>query len=200
MKDAADTSNYVGQHAVLRECLLHMGVTCSDEEAVFQLLCGLPRLGTWPQFKALIMVTSSPSSLVLTFNKCVAQISAEAVHIIDEHSLNSKPGSEYANAVTTPAQSSSNNVNLITGLHKHCHNPEGVFYTTVGCCKGDHDHAHCYVKGGGIEGQAPWQKHKKKETAAAAVAAPAPAPVPPSASDMIAAFAGTGAAPETFFA
>ncbi|KAG2067623.1 hypothetical protein BDR04DRAFT_1026876, partial [Suillus decipiens] len=47
MKDAADVSNYIGQHSVLRECLLHMGVVYTDVEAVFQLLWGLPCSGTW---------------------------------------------------------------------------------------------------------------------------------------------------------
>ncbi|KAG2132276.1 uncharacterized protein EDB93DRAFT_1255255 [Suillus bovinus] len=38
MKDAADASNYVGQHAVLWEHLLYMGAVYTSAEAVFQLL------------------------------------------------------------------------------------------------------------------------------------------------------------------
>ncbi|KAG1779309.1 hypothetical protein EV702DRAFT_1195281 [Suillus placidus] len=61
---------------------------------------------------------------------------------------------------------------------QHKHNPQGISCTTPGCNKGDHDHEHCYGKGGRMEGQAPWMRNKKKEgkkeTAAAAVtAAPA---------------------------
>ncbi|KAG1836756.1 hypothetical protein DFJ58DRAFT_846792 [Suillus subalutaceus] len=71
-------------------------------------------------------------------------------------------------------------INTITGLHKHKHNPQGIFCTTPGCNKGDHDHDHCYGKGGGMEGQAPWMCNKKekteKETVSAAIAT---APTPP---------------------
>jgi hypothetical protein len=224
MKDAADASNYVGQHSVLRERLLHMGAVYTDAEAVFQLLRGLPRSGSWPQFKALLTITlptMTPSTMTATpaaataapagaaavpppiipsaFDICISRISAEAARVIDERILaGGAPGSEYANAATSSSSAPTSNINTITGLHKHRHNPEGIFCTTVGCNKGDHDHAHCYAKGGGMEGQAPWMKNKKKETAAAVIApsAPAPAPTPtisPS-STVIAAFAGTGSA------
>ncbi|KAG2144564.1 hypothetical protein DEU56DRAFT_692031, partial [Suillus clintonianus] len=75
--------------------------------------------------------------------------------------------------------------------------------TTVGCSKGDHDHAHCYAKGGGMEGQAPWQKGKKRDTAALAITIP-PVPAAPlvtsPASSTIAAFAGTHTAVTSFLA
>jgi hypothetical protein len=94
------------------------------------------------------------------------------------------------------------NINTIIGLHKHRHNPEGVFCTTIGCNKGDHDHAHCYAKGGGMEGQALWMKGKKKEKekemTATAVITPPPAPAALLSSTIIAAFAGTDIAAESF--
>ncbi|KAG1858797.1 hypothetical protein DFJ58DRAFT_840380 [Suillus subalutaceus] len=77
-------------------------------------------------------------------------------------------GSEYANTTTT---STTNSVNAITGLRKHRHNPDGIFCTTPGCNKGDHDYTHCYGKGGGIEGQAPWMRNKKKDNTKAVAAA-----------------------------
>lgn len=232
MKDAADASNYVGQHCVLRERLLRMGVVYTDAEAVFQLLHGLPKTGTWPQFKALITLTlpmhtltsvssfgsasvtagslcapsssTSPLPSASAFDACVACISAEAARLIDENILaGGAPGSEYANAATTQP-SSTGAVNSITGLRKHRHNPDGVFCTTVGCNKGDHDHAHCYAKGGGMAGQAPWMKgkdkEKKTETATAAVIPPpAPAATAPPAT-TITAFAGTLNAADSFLA
>ncbi|KAG2030286.1 hypothetical protein BDR03DRAFT_1017309 [Suillus americanus] len=115
--------------------------------------------------------TSSP----LTFENCVARISAKAAHHLTKKVF-SGPGSEYANTVTVVSSSASaTSTNPITGLHKHKHNSEGIFCLTPGCGKGDHDHSHCYKKGGGMEGQAPWQKAKKVETAAAAVTTPVPA-------------------------
>jgi hypothetical protein len=221
MKDAADASNYVGQHSVLQEWLLRMGAVYTDAEAVFQLLCGLPHSGSWPQFKALLTITlptMTPSTMTTTpaaavpppinpsaFDICVSRISAEAARVIDERILaRGAPGSEYANAATSSSSTPTSNINTITGLHKHRHNPEGIFCTTVGCNKGDHDHAHCYAKGGGMEGQAPWMKNKKKETAAAVIAPSAPAPTPtptiPPSSTVIAAFTGTGSAARSFLA
>jgi len=55
-----------------------------------------------------------------------------------------------------------------------------------------------------MEGQALWMKNKKKETAAAVIAPPAPAPAPtptiPPSSTVIATFAGTGSAAQSFLA
>lgn len=221
MKDTADASNYVGQHSVLCERLLRMGTMYTDAEAVFQLLRGLPHSGTWPQFKVLMTITlptiTAPPITATTagtaaavtapvvpapsvFDICVSRISAEVARVIDERVLvGGAPGSEYANAATSSTSHSlshslGGNINSITGLHKHRHNPEGIFCMTVGCNKGDHDHAHCYAKGSGMEGQAPWMKHKK-ETAAIVVA---PIPMPNTASPTIAAFAGIGRAADTF--
>jgi hypothetical protein len=112
MKDTMDASNYVGQHSVLREWLLRMGAVYMDTEAVFQLLCGLPRSGSWPQFKALLTITlpmMTPSTMTTApaaattapagaaavpppiipsaFNICMSHISAEAAHVIDERIL-----------------------------------------------------------------------------------------------------------------
>ncbi|KAG1821740.1 uncharacterized protein BJ212DRAFT_1297070 [Suillus subaureus] len=65
---------------------------------------------------------------------------------------------------------------------------------TPGCNKGDHDHAHCYGKGGGMEGQAPWMRNKKKDNAnatpvAAAATTSAVPPAPPPPAPVIAAAA-----------
>ncbi|KIK44429.1 hypothetical protein CY34DRAFT_37599, partial [Suillus luteus UH-Slu-Lm8-n1] len=38
MKDAHDANNYVGQHISCRDCLIGMGASYSDEEAVFNIL------------------------------------------------------------------------------------------------------------------------------------------------------------------
>jgi hypothetical protein len=118
----------------------------------------------------------------LSLSKAVSHITSEAAHhVITQHTHSSCPGPEYANATTTPSTSG---MNSITGLHMHRHNLQGVFCTTPGCNTGDHDHTHCYGKGSGMEGQAPWMKHKKceKDVAAADVIAPAatstPAPSP----------------------
>ncbi|KAG2146247.1 hypothetical protein DEU56DRAFT_753739 [Suillus clintonianus] len=82
----------------------------------------------------------------------------------------------------------------------HKHNPLGVFCTTPGCNKGDHDHAHCYGKGGGMEGQAPWMRNKKpKETTAVAAVVTTP-PLPSTTSSAIAAAAITSLMDDMSFA
>src|SRR6267154_3251477 len=163
MKDAADACNYVGRHCVLCKRLLHMGAVYTDAEAVFQLLCGLPHSGSWPQFKTLItltlpthtpVVSTTTSSLSIppsasasatvgstfslpsasAFNACVAHISAEAARILNEHTLaGGRPGSEYVNAVTASSSVTIVCINDIAALCNYSHTPHGTFCTTVGC-------------------------------------------------------------------
>jgi hypothetical protein len=62
-----------------------------------------------------------------------------------------------------------------------------------GCNKDNHDHAHCYGKGGGMEGQAPWMKNKlKTNVSAAAITAPAAVTPPSTATPAIAVMSITG--------
>ncbi|KAG1727463.1 uncharacterized protein EDB91DRAFT_1253883 [Suillus paluster] len=188
-------------HCVLHECLLHMGAVYTDAEA-FKALVTL----ALPMHAPVVTATISPS----------ASASATA-------GSSSTVGSSFSFPPHLPLMPVlpvfwlkllvflMNMLLLVvhlawsmrTLLHKHHHNPEGVFCTTVGCNKGDHDHAHCYMKGGGMEGQAPWMKgkKKKKETATAVVIPlpiPTPAALPPSTA--ISAFAGTQHAADSFLA
>ncbi|KAG2751680.1 hypothetical protein P692DRAFT_20727936, partial [Suillus brevipes Sb2] len=132
------------------------------------------------------MTVSPGKQSTFTVESCVSRITAEAARHVHAQAIHSaRPGSEYANAATT----SSAPVNAITGLKKHKHNPQGVFCTTPGCNKGDHDHEHCYSKGGGMEGQAPWMRNgKKKESEKeTTTAAPPKPPAPTAAAPAIAA-------------
>ncbi|KIK36897.1 hypothetical protein CY34DRAFT_43970, partial [Suillus luteus UH-Slu-Lm8-n1] len=47
MKDSADASNFVGQHAALRERLIDSGAPYGDADAIFNLLMGLPTTPIW---------------------------------------------------------------------------------------------------------------------------------------------------------
>ncbi|KAG2751679.1 hypothetical protein P692DRAFT_20727859, partial [Suillus brevipes Sb2] len=47
MKDSADATNYVGQHAVLRERLHDAGAPLRDGDAIYSLLIGLPDKPIW---------------------------------------------------------------------------------------------------------------------------------------------------------
>lgn len=200
MKDTADASSYIARHSTLRERLIRMGASYPDEDAIYQLLRGLPRSGSWSQFKGLLhqrIQDAFSTTTPLTFEDCVSRISAEAGRELDEKAM-SGPGSEYANAVTTTSGNSINNVNPVTGLRKNRNNPDGVFCITPGCGKGDHDQPHCYRKGGGMEGQAPWQKNKKIATAAIAVASMPPVPAVPAPPPPVAAFAFGDSSIESF--
>ncbi|KAG1802324.1 uncharacterized protein BJ212DRAFT_1487458 [Suillus subaureus] len=145
-----------------------MGVIYTDAEVVFQLLWGLPCSGSWPQFKVLLIITLPTATPIAptpaagnvpvavipsAFDTCVAHISAKAAQMIDKQILSG----------ATSFSSSTGNINSITSLHKHHHNPDSIFCTM----------------GGGMEEQAPWMKGKKKEkeketTAAAVMTPPAP--------------------------
>ncbi|KAG2737997.1 hypothetical protein P692DRAFT_20648054, partial [Suillus brevipes Sb2] len=199
MKDSADTTNYVTLHAVFRERLVDAGAPWGETDAIYHMLMGLPQTPIWQQFKALLeqrmhdesMHASSSSPHAFTFESCISRITSEAArHVVTQLAHASRPGSEYANAAATGTSSSG--TNSITGLRIHKFNPQGIFCTTPGCNKGDHDHAHCYQKGGGMEGQAPWMKPKKKDTpkeTTTVAAAAAPAPTPPAPAPVIAAAA-----------
>lgn len=59
MKDAADAELYLGEQDTLHQELLRMGVNYLDGEAIFNLLKGLPRTGTWPAFKLVLQTSVS---------------------------------------------------------------------------------------------------------------------------------------------
>jgi hypothetical protein len=159
-----------------------------DGDAIYSLLIGLPQTPIWQQFQSMLeqwmhdeVMTVKPGTVsAFTVDSCVSRIMAEAAcHIHSQSVHTARPGSEYANATTST--NASTTVNPITGLHKHKFNPDGIFCTMPGCNKGDHDHAHCYGKGGGMEGQAPWMRNKKKDTSKETAAATVPAAAMPSA-------------------
>lgn len=198
MKDSADATNYVGQHAVLRERLHDSGAPLRDGDAIYSLLIGLPQMPIWQQFKSMleqrmydeIMTATAANPSTFTVDSCVSRITAEAARHVHAQAVHSaRPGSEYANATST-SHASASNMNSITGLRKHRHNPEGVFCTTPGCNKGDHDHAHCYGKGGGMEGQVSWMRNKKEHKSSGNVAAAIiTTATPPTSTPVIAAAA-----------
>ena len=84
MADAADAERYLGEHDALRHKLIRMGVTYSDSEAIFNLLKGLPRTGTWPAFKLVLQSSLSvsavapTSSVSLSKSRSVASTSASS--------------------------------------------------------------------------------------------------------------------------
>lgn len=217
MKDSQDGSRYVGQHISYRDRLIGMGATYSNEEAVFHLLTGLPSAAVWQQFKSQLeqrmhdvfsatvvssaVAAGAPVAATLrmdafTFENCAARITAEAVRQLNERASVSGPGSEYANAVAS-APLPSANVNPITGLRKNKNNPGGIWCLTTGCGKGDHDQAHCFAKGGGMEGQAPWQRNKQgKGTSVSPFPSTSAPAIPP---PPVSAFAGSETAAAAFF-
>jgi len=197
MKDASEANNYIGLHISYHDRLIGMGAAYSDEEAVFNLPTGSPSSPAWQLFHTQLeqrmhnsfsatIVSSSISSGApilasfqtnsITFDSCTSRISSEATRMLNvQPTVIPGPGSKYANTVTT----STSNVNPITGLRKHRNNPQGVFCLTTGYGHGDHNKDHCFREGGGMAGQAPWQK-RKKETAVVAANASAPTSSPSS--------------------
>ena len=119
MKDAKDAQRYLGEHDTLCRDLIQMGVTYSNSKAVFNLLKGLPRTGTWLAFKLFLqtsiststsltsangtVTTSASSSSVsqllsttgTTFESISVRIAAEAHRLVLEASAVPALGSEY---------------------------------------------------------------------------------------------------------
>lgn len=98
--------------------------------------------------------------------------SSKALQMLQESGLPG-PGSEYAHLISATPESG---INPATGLCKTRNNPSSTYCTTpacAGCKQCDHDTKHCFGKGDGMAGQAPWQKvqheRKVKEPVAAAV-------------------------------
>ncbi|KAG2044293.1 hypothetical protein BDR03DRAFT_847514, partial [Suillus americanus] len=49
MKDSADATNYIGQHAVFHERLQDSGAAMRDGDVIYSLLIGLPQTPIWQQ-------------------------------------------------------------------------------------------------------------------------------------------------------
>lgn len=108
-----------------------MGVTFTEDEAIFLLLHRLPKSTEWlvPVYKRLSTIgqynkpasttsESSPASTI-TFTEVVTSLSEEVNRLQGERKL-ARPGSEYANPVTHNSSSSTERkVNPTTGVRIH---------------------------------------------------------------------------------
>lgn len=177
LKDHRDLDRYIGEFKTGRLRLLEMGLLYTEYDMVHSIIRGLPTTGSWPHFAMLIIqatqdhidsqshatVPAAPDTLL---TRVISRLVVECQRIESSRPVGkSGPGSEYCN-LAGPSNSGS-------VIHKHEKNPDGVLCTT--CGKKSHDHAHCFAKGGGMEGQGPKQpkdgKGKgKPELAAVAVA------------------------------
>jgi hypothetical protein len=81
MKDSADATNFVGQHAVLHERLHDSGAPLRDSDTIYSLLIGLPQMLIWQQFKSMleqcmhdeIMSATTSQPLSFTVESCVSR-------------------------------------------------------------------------------------------------------------------------------
>ena len=202
MKDAKDAQRYLGEHETLCRDLVRMGVAYSDSEAVFNLLKGLPRAGTWPAFKLMLQTSISTTASAIptsasgssisqilstaqgtTFENVSARVAAEAHRQLLESSLISPLGTEHAHAVVPPSGhgNNSNSVNPVTNLRRTRNNPSGTYCDTpLGdgstCGASNHDRAHCFKPGGGMAGQQPahWRQPQGRGKSTPSTTAPDP--------------------------
>ncbi|KAG6329411.1 hypothetical protein ID866_9677 [Astraeus odoratus] len=190
------------------------GVTCSDDEAIFNLLRGLPHTGTWPVFKLLLQsllqsgrraagssssahvskkTGSSSISIALssggsTFEEVSIRIAAEVHCLLMESGTTSLLGSEFANAAQPQHPVSS--VNPTTGLPCTQNNPSGIICDTPlqngGICRAsNHDCTHCFKPGGGMAGQQPAHWNKcSHPQATSSTSSTTPAVVTPTVSPI----------------
>jgi hypothetical protein len=89
MKDSADASNFIGQHAALQERLTDLGAPYSDADTLFNLLMGLQPTPIWQQYKSqleqrmhddqlTVASVSMPTLPTFTFESCMSCITAAA--------------------------------------------------------------------------------------------------------------------------
>ena len=157
-----------------------MGTAYSEYDMVHSIIHGLPTNGFWPHFQMLVtqntqdhidnqantLVPAAPDTLL---NHIINHLLIECQHLKFLRSTKSGAGSEYCNHAGDP-----------DAIRKHDKNPLGVLCTN--CGHKSHDGAHCFAKGGGMEGQGPRSKkdikakavEKVKPELAAVVAAPTP--------------------------
>ena len=188
LKDHCDLDRYIGEFKTGRLRLLEMGLVYTEYDMVHSIIRGLPTTGSWPHFAILVtqniqdyinsqshaLIPAAPDTLL---TRVINRLVVECQRIDSSKSAGkSGPGSEYCNHAGSGSSI----------IHKHEKNPAGVLCTN--CGKKSHDAAHCFAKGGGMEGQSTKlkaEKGKGKPELAAAVsissAPPAPAllaPVP----------------------
>ena len=187
LKDHRDLDRYIGEFKTGRLRFIEMGIDYSEYDMVHSIIRGLPTTGSWSHFS--MLVTQNTQDFIDTQSHAVVKAAPDTLldHIISRLVIEcqqieaskpagkSAPNSEYCNHAGGSGD---------TGvIHKHEKNPDGVICSN--CGKRSHDAAHCYAKGGGMEGQGPKSKAKKAkaELAAAAVTTtttpPAPDPGPP---------------------
>jgi hypothetical protein len=184
LKDHLDLDRYIGEFKTGRLRLLEMGLAYTEYDMVHSIIRGLPTTGSWPHFAMLItqntqdyidgqshaIVPAAPDTLL---TRVINRLVVECQRIESTRPAGkSGPGSEYCNLAGSASV-----------IHKHEKHPNGVLCTT--CGKKSHDHAHCFAKGGGMEGQGPKQlkggkgKGKPELAAIASTSSTPPAPVPP---------------------
>lgn len=184
LKDHRDLDRYIGEFKTGRLRLIEMGLTYSEYDMVHSIICGLPTTGSWPHFAMLVTqntqdfidsqshaaVPAAPDTLL---TRIINRLVVECQRIDSSKTAGkSGPGSEYCNHAG-PASGV---------IHKHEKNPEGVLCTN--CGKKSHDAAHCFAKGGGMEGQGSKAKGKVKgkPELAAIASTSSTSPTPPPAS------------------
>jgi hypothetical protein len=181
LKDHLDLDRYIGEFKTGRLRLLEMGLAYTEYDMVHSIIRGLPTSGSWPHFAMLVtqntqdfidsqshaIVPAAPDTLL---TRVISRLVVECQRIeYSKPAGKSGAGSEYCNLVGSSV------------IHKHEKNPDGVLCTV--CGKKSHDAAHCFAKGGGMEGQGPKQqkagKGKTKAPELAAVASTSSTPSAP---------------------
>jgi hypothetical protein len=169
-----DLDRYIGEFKTGRLRFIEMGIPYGEYEMVHSIIRGLPNTGSWSHFSMLVtqntqdyidtqahaVVPAAPDTLL---DRIISRLVVECQRIEA-----SKPAGKSGPTVNSEYCNHAGSSTDI--IHKHEKNPDGVLCTN--CGKKSHDAAHCFAKGGGMEGQGPKSKGKSKVKAeVAAVAA-----------------------------
>ena len=178
LKDTNNAPQYLGIFEDAHRHFIQMRVSYSNDEAIFDLLQGLPDGVEWQIFKEFTLnhmstsLATTPASTTspapLNFDD-IAKLFTEKANIIIGRRKLAGLGSKYVNIAVIQGTGSNIKINPATGLRMHCNNPMGVKDMNPLCTNlpraDNHDHAHCYWPGGGMESKVPAWIHNKRQEA-----------------------------------
>jgi hypothetical protein len=155
LHDITDVDHYLGKFNIAHQQFITMDVNYSKQDAVHQVISGLPSSGSWDHFKQLLLELIKtimeraaenaalgrpivPDEIYMKITNC---ITSECMHLCSSKNTYG-PGSEYAQVVSE--------------IKRHSNNPNGIECTDPKCpeySRRSHDFNHCWSPGGGAENQ-----------------------------------------------
>ena len=133
MKDAKDAQHYLGEHDSLHWELIRMQVTYTDSEAIFNLLKGLPRTGTWPAFKLVLQTSISSSAAGISLSTSASASAATCSKgKLPASVVSAVPGSFISHLLSTAGSTTFESVSTHIAAEAHWQVLEATLLSPLG--------------------------------------------------------------------